>query len=496
VYISRTKPEELTIPRDIESLRSLVEGLIERIEALEGEKLSWLSEREGLLSRIQILESENRELRSRLDSNSRNSNRPPSSDGLKKQPALGRKKGGPRGGKKGHKGDTLEMSAHVDHIIPCRPEICVCGHPLAGVEGQVAERRQVFDLPQPKLEVTEYQRVVCECPCCKRQISGCFAEGVRAPVQYGSGVKSLLTLLSVRCCLSYEKIGQVFEDLFGRPINVGTIWSANQKAYGALEQAELDIRAQLLGQDVVHFDETGFRISSSLHWVHTAASKAYTYLFVHKKRGRKALESEYSILPYFEGWAVHDCLSSYFRFIHCLHSVCAAHLLRELMALEEQGKRWAKAFRQYLMLLYAFTDEGTSSLPAAMRPWAERRFGELLSMARAEEPAPKKIPGKSGKAKGTKGYNLYKRLEKRKKAVLAFVYHKEVPFTNNQAERDLRPAKIKQKIAGCFRTEYGAQIYARIQGFISTAQKQGLNIFNELRAAFDGKPYSFAPDGS
>lgn len=467
-----------------------------RIEVLEAEKFAWSSEREGLLSRVQVLESENRELRLRLDSNSRNSNRPPSSDGPKKQPAIARKKGGRRGGKKGHKGDTLEMSAHADHIVACRPQICVCGHPLAEVEGQVAERRQVFDLPQPKLEVTEYQRVVCECPSCNRRISGSFAEGVRAPVQYGSGVKSLLTLLSVRCCLSYEKIAQVFEDLFGRPINVGTIWSANQKAYGALEQTELEIRAKLMGQEVVHFDETGIRISCSLHWIHTAASKAYTYLFVHKKRGRKALESEYSILPYFKRWAVHDCLSSYFRFIRCLHSVCAAHLLRELLALEEQGKRWAKAFRLYLMQLYAFTDKGTSSLPAALRPWAERRFEELLDMARTEEPAPKKIPGKPGKAKGTKGYNLYKRLEKRKEAVLAFVYHKEVPFTNNQAERDLRPAKIKQKIAGCFRTEYGAQIYARIQGFISTAQKQRLNIFNELRAAFDGKPHSFALDGS
>lgn len=438
------------------------------------------------------LKAENEELRGRLNANSRNSHQSPSSDGLRKQPALPRKRGGRKGGKKGHKGDTLKMSEEVDDIIPVKAQVCSCGQSLEGISGIVVERRQVFDLPQPKLKVTEYRRLLCECPKCKRPLSASFPATVNAATQYGPAVKALATLLSVRCCLSYEKISQFFEDVFGQPINAATIWSANQKAYEALEKPEAEIRGQLINCDVVHFDETGARVDGSLHWTHTASSERYTYLFIHKHRNGPALRSEYSVLPFFAGHAVHDCLSIYFTFTNCKHSACEAHLLRELAALEEQKKKWAKAFRQYLLLLYRLTDQGRGVLSAALRPWAERRYEELLAMARQQEPVAKKQRRRRGRLKGTKGYNLFKRLEKYKSAVLAFAYIRQVPFTNNQAERDLRPMKIKQKMAGCFRTLQGARIYARIQGFISTVQKHGLNVFNELRATFDGSPFSFA----
>ncbi len=479
----------LSIPSDIASLKELAARLIIRIEALEADNRQ-------LRANILALEAENKELRARLNANSHNSHNPPSSDGPKKKPAIARKKGGAKGGKKGHKGETLKMAANPDKTIPCRPTACSCGQSLEGAEGQIVERRQVFGLPEPKLEVTEYQRWVCTCSCCNQKVSGACPQGVNAPVQYGNGVKAFTTLLSVRCCLSYQKIQCLFKDLFGQPINESTLYSANQKAYAVLEQPESEICQQLIKQAVAHFDETGIRVEGSLHWEHTATSELYTYLFIHKGRGQKALRSAYSILPHFSGWAIHDCLRAYFTFKQCRHGTCGSHIVRELAALEEQGSKWAKAFLQYLWLLYDFTNQGQSALPAGLRPWAERRYDELLAMAQAEEPPPEKPPNQRGRPKGTKGYNLFKRLETYRQAVLAFAYHSEVPFTNNQAERELRPAKAKQKMAGCFRTLHGARMYARIQGFISTVQKHGLNVFKELLAAFDGQPYSFASGGS
>lgn len=461
----------MSIPNDIEALKELVAHL---------------------LVRIQELEAENRELRARLDSNSKNSHRPPSSDGLRKKPALAKKRKA-KGGQKGHKGKTLEMVHNPDKTFPCLPpKRCSCGHTLQGVTGQVVERRQVFELPQPKLEVIEYQRWACSCPSCNRVISGQFPETVKAPVQYGAGVKSFTTLLNVRGCLSHDKIKKLFSDLFGYPINEATIHSASEKVYQALQQSEQEIFLELLKEQAVHFDETGLRANGSLHWLHTSSSDAFTHLFVHKKRGKKALFSDYSLLPFYNQWAVHDCWSSYFGFTDCRHAVCGAHLLRELLALEEQNRKWAAAFRAYLLMLYELTKQGRGTLSAGLRVWARRRYDELLAMAEAEEPPPKKKKSQRGRVKATKGYNLYRRLEKYKLAVLAFAFHREVPFTNNQAERDLRPSKIKQKMAGCFRTLRGARIYARIQGFISTAQKHELNVFKELRAALNGYPHSFA----
>ena len=479
----------LSIPKDIQALQELVIKLIARVESLEAENRL-------LLARTQALEAENRELRARLDANSRNSHRPPSSEGLRKQPALPKKKSKAKGGQKGHQGKTLEMVSQADRTEECRAEVCSCGQALSKVVMQVLERRQVFELPEPKLEVIEYQRLGCTCPACGAAVSGRFPEGVSAPVQYGAGVKTLTTLLNVQGCLSYEKIRQLFSDLFGYELNEATILNGNERTHQALERCEQQIAQALCQAQSAHFDESGLRVEGRLHWLHSVSAERFTYLFVHDKRGKKALRSEYSLLPHFRGWAIHDCWSSYFTFGECRHAVCGAHLLRELLALQEQKRKWAAAFRNYLLQLYDFTGQGRKALAAGMRVWASRRYDELLALGRVEEPPPEKKKGQRGRAKGSKGYNLLQRLEKYKTAVLAFAFHACVPFTNNQAERDLRPAKVKQKMAGCFRTLRGARIYARIQGFISTVRKHGLNVFKELRAALMGAPHSFAPGGS
>ena len=214
---------------------------------------------------------------------------------------------------------------------------------------------------------------------------------------------------------------------------------------------------------MVHYDETGFYVNKERQWAHVASSDGYTHLFVHPKRGEEAHQGPVSILPDYRNWAVHDCWPTYFRYSACKHAVCGAHLLRELNALVENGSRWAAQFHAFLLDLYHRTDYGKGQLPNAEHPKTIAHYKKILQLADREEPPP--IQGQKGRPKKTKGRNLFDRLTKHRLPVLAFALHQEVPFTNNQAERDIRPTKTKMKVSGCFRTQYGAEIYARVQSF-------------------------------
>ena len=203
------------------------------------------------------------------------------------------------------------------------------------------------------------------------------------------------------------------------------------------------------------------------HWLHTQGSELFTHQFVHKKRGGKAPETHLSILPRYKGWLIHDCYAFYFMFMQAKHGVCGAHLLRELKALVEMGSKWAEKFHRFLLTLYEDTKQGIGRLPSEKQTETLSEFDQLLWEGYQEEPPPQPPAGKRGKHRASKGRNLLNRLEYYREAVLAFAWHKCVPFTNNLAERDIRPEKSKLKVAGCFRTMKGAQNYARIHSFIS-----------------------------
>jgi len=451
-----------------------------------------------LLKRIDYLESEVKDLRGQIKADSSNSSRPPSSDGLKKKPAIPKGKPKNKGGQKGHKGKTLEMVETPDFVVSLCPSECDCGTSLLEVERTCTEVRQVFDLPEPKLVVTEYQQQSCVCPDCKKTHLGKFPEGVAPNTQYGSGVRALITLLSVSYKIPYKKIKTIFTDLYGYGLNESTQIKTLQKCYDLLEDSEFEIRSQLQKSKVNHFDETGLRVAGKLHWLHTSSSQLYTYLFVHENRGKKALDSSVSILPDYTGWAVHDCWASYFKFNRCQHSLCGAHLLRELQALIDQDSSWAKQMHQLLLDVYKQTEGGKSELELTHFQKASRKYSRICRKADKEEPPP--IINPRGKPKRSKGRNLKNRLTKYKASVLAFAKYAYIPFTNNLAERDVRHAKVKQKISGSFRTKDGADIYSRVYGYISTLRKHQLqevdpniNIFKELSAVFQRNSYSFLP---
>lgn len=340
-------------------------------------------------------------------------------------------------------------------------------------------------MPKAQLEVTQYDLHACHCSKCGQYQQGKFPSGVNARVQYGSGVRALSVLLHTNFQLPLKKIKILFGDLFGYELNQSSTLSAIKKCYEQLQKSEALIKKQLTEGSLSHFDESGLRVEGKLHWLHVASNEVLTYLFVHQKRGKLALEDQASVLPNFKGWAIHDCWASYFKFDQCKHAICGAHLIRELIALEENGSEWAACFRTFLFSLYELTDQGRDCLNSIQKQYALHTFHDIWKYANDLEPMPEK-KGK-GRPKATKGRNLLNRLKVHLQAVLAFAFHQQVPFTNNQAERDIRPIKTKLKVAGCFRTFSGAQRYARIQGFISSARKNNKHVLNEIIKALNGK---------
>jgi transposase len=484
----------LTFSENIEDLRILLARVLEENLAFKAELSSARQELSSVKNELSFFKDENirlkariKELEAQLNANSHNSSKPPSTDGYKKKPALPKPQKGIKGGQTGHKGDTLKQISNPDKIIVS--PLCKCSHcgsDLSKIKGVLSEARQLFDLPEPRLFVTEFRNQRGICPDCGKLQFSEFPTEIHAPVQYGNGVKALVTLLNTEYKVPYKKVHRLFADLFGYPINESTIITANEICYKNLKITEQNIIEQILQCVSAHFDETGMQVAGHLTWFHTAATSAMTYIWVHSKRGKEALNSPKSIIPRFSGWAIHDCWSSYFSYKKARHAVCGAHLLRELEALIEDASFWAKEFQDFLLKVFLFRKENPD---ISKSEWMQE-YDALCVKADLEEPQPE-ISVKKGRKKRTKGRNLLKRLTEKKDAVLAFAYHAEVPFTNNQAERDIRPIKLKQKISGCFRTFYGAEIYARISGYVSTLRKNQFNIFKELSNVFSMSNFDF-----
>jgi len=438
----------------------------------------------NLLSIIEKMQTEIDKLKARLNENSQNSNRPPSSDGFTKRKSAMPKKKGKRGGQPGHPGKTLKRVAEPDVVIECEPEPCACGASTFVSQAHIIESRQVFDLPDPRLEVVEYRRLKHQCQC-GETLRGKFPGGVLAAVQYGVKVQAMVSLLSVHGCLSHRKIGQLFGDLYGYELNEATTQEMVNRSAEKMPLAE--IKAAILESTVVNFDETGIREGGKLKWLHNASSAELTYQFVHQKRGSEAMKSDSSILSQFKGVGVHDCWASYFGFGEMKHAICNAHILRELTGIIETGEsKWSLEMKELLLEMYEKSDHGKGIIEEIGA--YEKRYEAIIRAGQQEEPGPKKSNAR-GKWKRTKGRNLLERLSKYSDSVLRFGKQEEVPFTNNQAERDIRPVKVKQKVSGGFRSASGSRSYTRIYSFISTMRKMKRQVFQELRSVIEGKPF-------
>jgi len=478
-----------------ETLRAYRQGadaIVVLVEQLVG---TLTAQVERLTAEVSELRAENEELRGRLGTDSHNSSKPPSSDGpgSKPHPKSRREPSGRKpGGQPGHVGQTLRPVETPDEIVVHAPIECRgCGERLDAAPVVRSERRQVLDLPPVRLQVTEHQAETRQCAGCGVETSGQFPKGVEAPVQYGPGVAGLAVYLNQEQLLPEERTCRVLAEVFGRPISEATLERAVETCYAELAEVEAAIKRGITEAEVAHFDETGARLGGKRFWLHVASTARLTFYATHPKRGREAMDA-LGVLPAFRGRAVHDGLTSYGQYQDCTHALCNAHHLRELTFVEEQLKQaWAKDLKMLLLEIKQAVDTaragGLVAVPAEAKRDFLTRYDTILAAGARANPPPAPT-GKRGRPKRGKAGSLVDRLHTHKAEALAFLEDFAVPFDNNQAERDIRMTKVRQKISGGFRTTTGADRFSRIRGYISTLRKQAIPIFAALVDTLSGSP--------
>jgi len=435
------------------------------------------------------------ELEAQIAKNSSNSGKPPSSDGFKKPPKTKSqrgKSGRNPGGQNGHTGKTLEQVNNPDRVVTHSPTACEgCGYSLEEVAEVSTIKRQVFDLPKPKVEVTEHRAETKICPCCGKVLKGEFPKNVIAPTQYGERVQALTTYFAHQHFLPFDRLAQMFEDIFGIRISPATCANVDRKLFDQLDSFEANLKEFLIASQILHLDETGMRCNKKLHWIHVASSKAATFYGIHAKRGKEAI-NDFDILPKFHGKAIHDNWFPYFGYKQVTHGLCNSHYLRELTFVHEHEKEdWAKEMKELLLKAKKLVENHAEQgfLTEKQIRAVETEYGTIILKGMKYHLAlPPLISKKKGKQKQRVGKNLLDRLADHYRCVLRFVYDFSVPFTNNQGEQDIRMVKLKQKISGCFRKIEGGHIFCRIRSYISTSRKQGWTVWESLMAALQGNP--------
>jgi transposase len=448
---------------------------------------------DALQNAVETLERRVSHLEAILAKDSHNSSKPPSSNGFKRPPKSLRDKSDKKvGGQQGHKGTTMRQIEKPDHtIIYRRRGTCSCGRCLDTASVIGTAKRQVFDLPKIQVEVTEYQLQTTICECGKIHTSD-FPNGVTAPVQYGSGLKALATYFLTQQLLPVQRTQQIFKDIFSVDLSPATLQSYTVNCYEGLETTEKITQDRIVESPVAHADETGCDVNKKLWWIHSLSNLMYTWYFCEEYRGRDATTVA-GVISRFGGRLVHDGWKSYLHYV-CKHALCNAHHLRELIFIDEHLKEpWALKMKKHLLEIKETVEEawnhGKDRLPDDILQRFRRRYQLIIRQGYAIQPPPiKKRPGQRGKTAQPPAKNLLDRLSTQIDEVLAFMYDFTVPFTNNLAERDLRMVKVKLKVSGCFRTHFGAQVFCRIRGYLSTIRKQQLNIMEYLIKCFI--PYS------
>lgn len=462
-----------------------------RLLAIEKEVLYLREEVKQLKEELTVLVS-------RQNKNSGNSHKPPSSDIFSKRAIKNNRQATDNlpGGQPGHKGTTLEMSAIPDHVITVDVEegSCTCGRPLSEAAHKGYKPQQVIELVPRLTQVTEYRAQVKVCACGKSHQA---QTAYTSPVQYGPKIQALSVYLSNQQYIPFNRVQELFSDIFGFTPSDGFLQKANLFCYNNLGPVMEQIRQQLKASAVNHNDETSVQITEGPgdkpNWVHVASNNHFTFYAVHPKRGREAID-EIGILPGYQGVSVHDRLASYNKY-DCSHALCNAHLLRDLKFVsEELKKEWATDMATVLLDAKKLKEQDRLSEENLIA--LNKRYDRIVETALGKEPEfEAQATIKPGKKKKAVSRRLLEDFKNRKEQILLFMYRKEVPFDNNLAERDLRMIKLKQKISGCFRSKNGAEIFCRIRSYISTVRKQKLNIFDALTKAISNKPICFLGSG-
>jgi transposase len=438
------------------------------------------------------LQAQVADLAARAGQNSKNSSKPPSSDGLAKPaPKSLRVKSGRKPGRpKGQPGATMQLSDRPDRVVEHEPACCSgCAAGLAGAPEEGVIRRQVTEVPEVRAEVTEHRMIGRRCGC--GAVTWAEApDGVNAPVQYGPRAAAIGTYLWHGQFLSRDRACQAMADLFGCAPSPGSLASMTRRIAGAVAAAAEAVRGALAGAEVAHFDETGFRVAGKLAWVHSASSGKYVLVTVHEKRGKDAMDAA-GVLPAFTGTACHDAWAPYDCYQDLAgHALCCAHLLRELNAVTETGTdldvTWARQAIDALIALKkaagAARAEELGAVAAEALEEHSRWFREAASAGIALNAARRTALQK-------KRHALASRMAAREADYLRFAHDLRVPFDNNEAERVIRMSKLRIKVSGCMRSMKGAEIFCAIRTYLATAARHGIGWLDALTRAAAGTPW-------
>lgn len=470
------------------------ERLREEIERLKKENEIFRKELETKGLQIESILEKNRILTKRVHMNSTNSSKPPSTDGYHKPAPRNRrvKTGMRRGGQPGHAGHNMPVPGEPDELIlhpPAKCEKCRLLKECSANNFVCGESRFVVDIVMSK-KVTEHRIMYAErCPMTDDGIvsKGCFPEGVSAYVQYGDTVTAVTGLLNTHGAVSCSRISGLMRNMFGITLSTGTVVSMVSRCARKVAPALETIKQTIMESRVCNFDETGARTAGRLFWVHNSSTPEFTYQTINERRGIEGMYAN-GILPRFKGTGIHDCLKTYWRF-DMSHGICNAHILRELNGIEEMNPDhvWPRLFRLLLLSMKGTREDaqarGLDALGIECLIGFDERYDRILDLADRECPPPPDHVRKKGMERA-----LIERLRRLKNPVCLFMYDFEVPFDNNQAERDVRNVKTKIKVSGCFRSIKGGQNYLDVMSYLSTGRKHGVDAFSSLMAAFDGNP--------
>ncbi len=448
-----------------------------------------------LLQKLDAAYARIAELEERLNKNSQNSSKPPSSDGYKKPApkSLRKPSGRKQGGQPGHKGSTLNIAREPTETVSHMPNKCALCPRLAKCREKacVAETRYVADAAVD-VTLTAHEALEIECPRSKEHLRGSFPAGVNAPMQYGEKLSALVVAFNTVGAVSTNRIHELFGNVFEIPLSTGTVVKMVHNCAANIKPVMDRVRADIAGGAMAHFDETGCRVAQHLNWVHVASTESVTFLYLSDKRGSKGMD-EGGILPDFHGIAIHDCWAPYWKY-DMEHGICCAHLLRELNGVKENHpeQKWASRFSKLLLDMKSAKEAailaGQGSMDDTVYEKLDKRYDRIIRAAYRENPEPEAVSGKRGRRKRGKVLALIDRLQKYKDAVCLFAKNFAVPFDNNQAERDLRMVKVKVKVSGCFRTAEGCRDFLNILAYTSTAKKQKVNPFYAILLAVKNRP--------
>jgi hypothetical protein len=479
------RPEPDQQQRTIDTLGEELERLKTRVVRLSQERGAIQGENHRLRRRLGELEG-------LLTKDSHNSSRPPSTDPPWRKRTRNLRQPTDRrpGGQPGHPGHTRPLARRPSRVVTHRPAQCRhCLEPLAEVQSAGVERRQVIDIVPARLRVTEHRAETVRCPHCRHTTKVGFPAGIRAPVQYGPGVRARALYLHDYGLLPYGRVADAMRELFGCALSAGTLANLVAGCAAGLIETELQIKKKLRRSSVIHADETGMRVGQRLQYVHVASTQHLTHYAAAPHRGRTAMD-EINVLPRYRGVCVHDGLLSYSHYTRCRHALCGVHLLRELTYFAEltaETKAWAAPLKELLLEMKGAVEReregGGTRLDASVLAELSARYDRLVAEGQATTTPPELPEGVRKQAR-----NLLLRFERRREEVLLFLTDFRVPFDNNQAERDLRMVKLQQKVSGCFRSEEGAHRFCRIRSYLSTMRKQGRGVLHALEGACRGKP--------